>query len=135
MNSVTGEEASLASVLALVKEHACAVIGLCDVIIDPLATDIGAGNKAALITLEAIRLIRTSFGVNITYWGSNVLFSLSERSLINASFLSMAVALGVTCPIVDPPGVEIRKVVAACALLLGRDEYAMRFLQHSRSGW
>lgn len=167
VNSVTGEEASLKAVLPLVKEHECAVIGLCiddegvpndaqgrleiaqkivgraeqlgiareDVIIDPLATAIGADDKAALVTLEAIRLIHTGLGVSITYGGSNVSFGLPERSLINGSFLAMAVALGLTCPIVDPLDVDIRRTIAACDLLMGRDEYATRFLQHSRSGW
>jgi len=167
VNSVTGEEASLASVLPLVKERDCAVIGLCindegvpkdaqgrleiaqkiidraerlgiareDVIIDPLATAIGADDRAALVTLEAISLVRASLGVNITYGGSNVSFGLPDRNLINASFLAMAVALGVTCAIVDPLDVDIRKAVAACDLLMGRDEYAGRFLKRSRAGW
>ncbi len=167
VNSVTGEEASLAVVLPLVKEYGCAVIGLCmdeegipkeaqhrleiakkilavaeaygipteDVIIDPLAMTVGADHRAGLVTLEAIGLIRMNLGVNITLGGSNISFGLPDRGLINRSFLAMAMAAGLTCAIVDPLDVEVRKTIVACDLLMGRDEYAMRFLKHSRRGW
>lgn len=167
VNSVTGEDASLETVLPLVKECGCAVIGLCtdeegipkeaqrrleiakkimaaaegygippeDMIIDPLAMTVGADHTAGVVTLEAIRLIRMDLEVNITLGGSNISFGLPERSLINRSFLAMATAAGLTCAIVDPLDVEIRKTIAACDLLMGRDEYAMRFLACSRTGW
>jgi len=106
-----------------------------DVIIDPLAMTVGADHRAGVVTLEAIRLIRMNLGVNITLGGSNISFGLPERSLINRSFLAMALAGGLTCAIVDPLDVEIRKTIAACDLLMGRDEYAMRFLARSRGGW
>jgi len=165
VNSATGEEASLAAVLPLVKERGCAVIGLCmgeegipknaqrrleiaekilttaevhgipaeDVIIDPLAMTVGADHTAGVVTLEAIGLIRMNLGVNITLGGSNISFGLPERSLINRSFLAMAIAAGLTCAIVDPLDVEIRKTIVVCDLLMGRDEYAMRFLERSRA--
>ena len=106
-----------------------------DVIIDPLAMTVGADQGAGVVTLEAISLIRMKLGVNITLGGSNISFGLPERSLINRSFLAMAMASGLTCAIMDPLDVEIRKTIAACDLLLGRDEYAMRFLERSRRGW
>ena len=106
-----------------------------DVIIDPLAMTVGADHTAGVVTLEAIRLMTMNLGVNITLGGSNVSFGLPERSLINRSFLGMAIATGLTCAIVDPLDVEIRKTIAACDLLMGRDEYAMRFLERSRAGW
>lgn len=105
------------------------------VIIDPLAMTVGADHTAGVVTLEAIRLIRMNLGVNITLGGSNVSFGLPERSLINRSFLAMAMDGGLTSAIVDPGDVEIRKTIAACDLLLGRDEYAMRFLGRSRRSW
>jgi len=106
-----------------------------DVIIDPLAMTVGADHTAGVATLEAIRLIRMNLGVNITLGGSNISFGLPERSLINRSFLAMAIAAGLTCAIVDPLDVEILKTIAACDLLMGWDEYAMRFLARSRAGW
>lgn len=106
-----------------------------DVIIDPLAMTVGADHRAGVVTLEAIMLIRMNLGVNIVLGGSNISFGLPERSLINRSFLAMAMAAGLTCAIVDPLDVEIRKTIATYNLLLGRDEYAMQFLARSRGGW
>jgi len=106
-----------------------------DLIIDPLSMTVGADHKAGVVTLEAVGLIRTNLGVNITLGGSNISFGLPERRLINRSFLAMAIAAGLTCAIVDPLDLEIRKTIAACDLLMGRDEYAIRFLERSRRGW
>lgn len=106
-----------------------------DVIIDPLAMTVGADYTAGMVTLEAMRLIAMSLGVNITLGGSNISFGLPERSLINRSYLAMAIGAGLTSAIVDPLDVEIRKTIAACDLLTGKDEYAMRFLARSRTGW
>ncbi len=106
-----------------------------DVIIDPLAMTVAADYTAGVVTLEAIRLIQMNLGVNITLGGSNISFGLPERSLINRSFLAMGIAVGLTCAIVDPLDVEIRKTIAACDLLMGRDEYAMRFLERFRGCW
>jgi 5-methyltetrahydrofolate--homocysteine methyltransferase len=106
-----------------------------DVIIDPLVMAVGVEQGAGVVTLEAIRLIRMRLGVNTTLGGSNISFGLPERGLINRSFLAMAMAAGLNCAIVNPLDVEIRKTIAAGDLLLGRDEYAMRFLARSRGGW
>jgi 5-methyltetrahydrofolate--homocysteine methyltransferase len=106
-----------------------------DVIIDPLAMTVGADHTAGVVTLEAIRLIRMNLGVNITLGGSNISFGLPERSLINRSFLAMAIAAGLTSAILDPLDIEIRKTIAACDLLMGCDEFAMQFLSRSRAGW
>ena len=106
-----------------------------DVIIDPLAMTVGADHTAGVVTLKAIRLICMNLGVNITLGGSNISFGLPERNLINRSFLAMAISAGLTCAIVDPFDIEIRKTIAACDLLMGWDEYAMGFLARSRGGW
>jgi 5-methyltetrahydrofolate--homocysteine methyltransferase len=106
-----------------------------DVVLDPLAMAIGADSGAAVGAMEAIRLIVCQLGANTTLGASNISFGLPERSLINRSFLPMAMAAGLTSAILDPLDVGMRKTVAACDLLMGHDEYATSFLQHSRGGW
>jgi len=162
VNSVSGEEGSLSRVLPLVKEYGAAVIGLpmdeggipsdpikrleiaerivaraesCgiskqDVIIDCLALTVGADHRAALVSLEAVRLVAQELGVNQTLGASNVSFGLPDREVINAAFLAMAIANGVTCPILD--AAKARPTILAVDLLLGRDEYAMRYIRHYR---
>lgn len=85
--------------------------------------------------LDGMTPIAMNLGVNMTLGGSNISFGLPERSLLNRSFLGMAIAAGMACAIVDPLDIEIRRTIAACDLLMGRDEYATQFLARSRGGW
>jgi 5-methyltetrahydrofolate--homocysteine methyltransferase len=164
VNSVNGEESLLQGVLPLVKQHSAAVIGLVmdeegvpkapegrlrnaekilaravrqgispeDVIIDPLALSVGADQQAALTTLETIRLIVKELRVNMTVGGSNVSFGLPGREDVNDVFLALALAAGVTCPIADPR--IARRAILITDLLLGRDEFALRYIAYCRQG-
>lgn len=163
INSVNGEEASLNSLLPIVKDHNAAVIGLTmdddgipndaetrlaiagkileraakvgipteDVVIDPLVMAVAADSNAAVVTLRAIDLIRREFGVNINLGASNVSFGLPERYKLNEVFLAMAASAGATCVITDP--MKHTLTIRAIDLLLGRDEYATRYIGHYRA--
>jgi len=162
VNSVNGEEKNLDRVLPLVAEHGAAVIGLCmdeggisddphkrleiarkiveraeglgipreDVLIDCLALTVGADSKAALVTLEAIRLISAELGVNMTLGASNVSFGLPDREVLNWAFLAMAIREGLNAPIVN--AARVRQAILAVDVLLGRDEFAMRYIKDYR---
>ena len=162
VNSVSGEEKSLNEVLPLVKEYGTAVIGLAlddegipkeagkrveiankiieraesmgiprdDVIIDGLALSIGSDINAGLVTLETIRRVRDELGVNQNLGASNVSFGLPNRTLLNQIFLALAIANGLTCPTVNVA--KVRSAILATDLALGRDRYAMRYIQDFR---
>lgn len=104
-----------------------------DVIIDPLVLTVGADSKAARITLTATRMIAEEFGVNITMGASNVSHGLPDRPILNATFLAMAIACGLSCPITNPLIQEVREAMLAANLLLGQDEWAMNWIMHYRS--
>jgi 5-methyltetrahydrofolate--homocysteine methyltransferase len=102
-----------------------------DVVIDCLALTVGADDsQAGRITLEAIRMVREELGVNMTLGASNVSFGLPEREVVNWAFLAMAIQNGVSCPIVD--AAKVRPAILAADLLLGRDEYALRYIKAYR---
>jgi 5-methyltetrahydrofolate--homocysteine methyltransferase len=102
-----------------------------DVVIDCLALTVGADDsQAGRITLEAIRMVREELGVNMTLGASNVSFGLPEREVVNWAFLAMAIQNGVNCPIVD--AAKVRPAILAADLLLGRDEYALRYIKAYR---
>ena len=101
-----------------------------DVIIDCLALTVGAETHAGLVTLDAVRKVRTELGVNQTLGASNISFGLPERHLINHTFLAMAVSSGVTCPTVDVD--KVRAAVLSIDLLLARDRFAQRYLRNIR---
>jgi len=104
-----------------------------DIIIDPLALTVGADYQAGRVTLDAVRLIQTELGVNISLGASNVSFGLPDRKIINVAYLALAIANGLTAAITDPTVPEIQNTLLACDLLLGRDEYAMRWIKAYRN--
>ena len=162
INSVTAEESSLRQVLPLVRESGAAVVGLVmgdegipgsadervamahkiidraaavgipleDIVIDCLALTLGADTKAGMVTVETVRRIRDELGVNITLGASNVSFGLPDRKLLTSAFLSVVIFAGVTCPIVDVA--KVRPAVLATDLVVGRDDYSMRYIQAYR---
>ena len=163
VNSVNAEEKQLNSILPLIKERGAAVIGLTiddngipktpeervaaadkiiqravqlgisveDIIIDPLVMTVGSDSKAALVTLQTIELICKEFGVNINLGASNVSFGLPDRLTINQTFLAMAIQAGATCSITDP--IKLGSTIRSSDLLMGRDDFAMRFIKYFRN--
>lgn len=98
-----------------------------DVIIDCLALAVGANTEAGLVVIEAIRRIKAELGVNLTLGVSNISFGLPDRNLLNSVFLTIAIAMGVNCPIVDIA--KIRSAILATDLILNRDKYAKRYVK------
>ena len=162
VNSVNGEEASLSTVLPLVKEYNTAVIALTmdddgipsdpekrlaiaakvieraskagipieDIVVDPLVMTVGADSQAAVVTIKTIKLVKENFGVNINLGASNVSFGLPDRHTINQSFLALAMGAGATCAITHPR--KLGLTIRAIDLLLGRDDFGMRYITYWR---
>jgi len=104
-----------------------------DVIIDPIAMTVAADPTCGLITLETMRLIRDELGNNMTCGASNVSFGLPDRPAVNAAFLPLAMHAGLTCAITNPLEAQVRRAILAGDLLLGHDEYAMRWIASYRA--
>ena len=126
-------EERLAIARRIVERAADHGISQADVVIDPIAMTVAAEPQAALVTLETMRLIRDELGNNMTCGASNVSFGLPDRGILNAAFLPLAMSAGLTCAITNPLIPEIRKAVLAGDLLLGRDDYAMRWIGDYRA--
>ena len=104
-----------------------------DVLIDPLVLTVGSDCLAGRMTLEATRLIVEEFGVNIAMGASNVSHGLPDRPIINAAFMALAIACGLSCPITNPLSIPVREAVLAANLLMGHDEWAMKWIAYYRS--
>jgi 5-methyltetrahydrofolate--homocysteine methyltransferase len=160
INSVNGEEKSLQRLLPIAKEYGAAIIGLVldddgithdpekrlsiaekiieravrigireeDVIIDPMAMAVSADPMACRVTLDTIKLVHDRLGHNITLGASNISFGLPNRENINDAFMAMSIMYGLTCPIANPD--KITGLVRAADLVLARDDYAIRFIEH-----
>jgi 5-methyltetrahydrofolate--homocysteine methyltransferase len=103
-----------------------------DVLIDPLAMTVGADPTAVKTTLETISLIRDELGVNMCLGASNVSFGLPQRLVLNAAFLPMAMAAGLTSAIMSTAEVCVDSVRAA-DLLLGHDEWGTSWIAAHRA--
>jgi 5-methyltetrahydrofolate--homocysteine methyltransferase len=126
-------EERLALARRIIERAADHGIPRADVIIDPIAMTVAADPTCGLITLETMRLIRDELGSNMTCGASNVSFGLPDRATVNAAFLPLAMHAGLTCAITNPLVPEVRRAVLAGDLLLGHDEYAMRWIAGYRA--
>jgi 5-methyltetrahydrofolate--homocysteine methyltransferase len=103
-----------------------------DIVIDPLAMTVGADTEAVTTTLETIRLIRDELGVNMCLGASNVSFGLPQRHVLNAAFLPMAMAAGLTSAIMSTAAVCVDSVRAA-DLLVGHDPWGGSWIAAHRA--
>lgn len=101
-----------------------------DVWIDCLTLTVSAQQEQAMETLAALRRM-TAAGVHTVLGVSNISFGLPARLTVTATFLTAALAAGLTLPIVNPNQREIMDVVAAFRALNGDDagcrDYVARF--------
>ncbi len=164
VNSVTGEEDRLETVLPLVKRYGAAVVAIsndetgisqdpdvrfavakkiveraadhgipaCDIVVDPLVMPIGAINQAGVQVMRLLHRLRNELKVNTTCGASNVSFGLPERNGINAGFLTMAIASGMTSAITNPLHAEVVKACMAADVMMGHDPDCMRWIRKYR---
>jgi 5-methyltetrahydrofolate--homocysteine methyltransferase len=116
-------------IVAAANDHG---IATADVIIDPLAMTVGADTEAVTTTLATISLIRDELGVNMCLGASNVSFGLPQRHVLNAGFLPMAAAAGLTSAIMSTAEVCVQSVRAA-DLLLGHDAWGASWIAAHRA--
>ncbi len=126
-------EARLAVANKIVQRAADFGVPAEDVVIDCLALTVGADAQAGRVTLDAMQLVRQELGVNLSLGASNVSFGLPDRKAINAAYLALGMARGLTAAITDPTIPELRTTILASDLLLGHDGYARHWIKNYRA--
>ena len=164
VNSVTGEEDRLESVLPLVAKYNCAVVAISNdetgisedpdvrfqvakkiveraadygishenVIVDPLVMPIGAINSAGKQIMHLVSRLKNELKVNTTCGASNVSFGLPNRNGINAAFLTMAIASGMTSAITSPLHAETMQAVLGANVMMGHDPDCSNWIKSFR---
>ncbi len=164
LNSVTGEEERLESVLPLVKKYGCAVVAISndetgisedpdvrfavakkivdhakvygipssDIVVDPLVMPIGALNSAGMQVIKLVRRLQEELKVNTTCGASNVSFGLPNRNGINAAFLAMGIASGLTSAITNPLHESVMQAVLGADVMMGNDPNCVRWIKRYR---
>ena len=92
-----------------------------DIIVDGLVNTVGANKNGGMETLETIRYCKEN-GYATTCGLSNISFGLPERGYINAAFLSMAIAEGLTMAISNPNQTLLMSTALACNLLKNKPD-------------
>jgi 5-methyltetrahydrofolate--homocysteine methyltransferase len=103
-----------------------------DVIIDPLVMPIGAMRFAGRQVFRIVGRIRDELGCNTCCGASNVSFGLPARGPLNATFLTMAMAAGMTSAITNPIEPEIKTAIMAGDVMMGNDENCVEWILAQR---
>jgi 5-methyltetrahydrofolate--homocysteine methyltransferase len=104
-----------------------------DIVVDPLVMPIGAMATAGQQVLALVRRLREELGVNTTCGASNVSFGLPHRHGINAAFLPMAIASGMTSAIMNPTRLVEMEAIRAANLLMNHDPNGAQWIRHARA--
>ena len=104
-----------------------------DVVVDPLVMPIGAINQAGRQVMHLVRRLREELKVNTTCGASNLSFGLPHREGLNAAFIPMAIAAGMTSAITNPLQAELMQAVRGGDVVMGHDPECARWIQAYRS--
>ena len=107
-------------------------IAAADVIVDPLVMPIGAMGTAGQQVFALVRRLRDELKVNTTCGASNVSFGLPNRHAVTGTFLSMAIAHGMTSAIMNPLHPEVKTAVKAADVLAGHDTDCATWIRLNR---
>jgi 5-methyltetrahydrofolate--homocysteine methyltransferase len=107
-------------------------IAAADVIVDPLVMPIGAMGTAGQQVFALVRRLREELKVNTTCGASNVSFGLPNRHAVTGTFLSMAIAHGMTSAIMNPLHAEVKTAVQAADVLAGHDTDCATWIRLNR---
>jgi 5-methyltetrahydrofolate--homocysteine methyltransferase len=103
-----------------------------DIVVDPLVMPIGAMGTAGQQAFRLLRRLREELKVNTTCGASNVSFGLPNRHAVTGTFLSMAIASGMTSAIMNPLHAEVKSAVMAADVLMGTDRDCSAWIRANR---
>ena len=89
-----------------------------DIIVDGLVTTVGANSAAGVECFDTIAYCKDVKKLPTICGLSNISFGLPERGMVNATFLTMAMAKGMTMAIANPCQEQLMHVMFAADMLL-----------------
>tara|TARA_B110000263_G_scaffold244140_1_gene251770 strand:+ start:384 stop:1286 length:903 start_codon:yes stop_codon:yes gene_type:complete len=103
-----------------------------NIVVDPLVMPIGAINSAGKQIIHLVGRLKNELKVNTTCGASNVSFGLPNRNGINAAFLTMAIASGMTSAITSPLHSEVMQAVLGANVMMGNDPNCTNWIEQFR---
>lgn len=101
-----------------------------DIVIDVLTMTISSEPNGAKTTLEALKMVRDTYGVRTALGVSNISFGLPSRPVINANFYTMAMQNGLTAGIIDPSSEDMMRSYHSYCALMNYDTNCENYIAH-----
>lgn len=100
-----------------------------DIVIDVLCMAVSADSSSAMVTLEALELVKRELGVKTSLGVSNISFGLPERENVNSTFYTMALQRGLDCAIINPKSKAMMTSYYSFRALTGKDENCAEYIE------
>ena len=102
------------------------------IVVDPLVMPVGAVNSAGRQVMDLVKRLRTELRVNTTCGASNLSFGLPNRTGLNAAFIGMAIASGMTSAITNPLQSDLMQAVRGADVVMGHDPECVEWISANR---
>lgn len=104
-----------------------------NIIIDTLTLTVSAQQEESRETLKALTLVRKELGVKTVLGVSNISFGLPNRSLVNTTFLALALQSGLNACIINPLSNAMINTISAYNILYGIDKGCTEYISLQNS--
>ena len=102
------------------------------IVVDPLVMPVGAVNSAGRQVMDLVKRLRSELQVNTTCGASNLSFGLPNRTGLNAAFIGMAIASGMTSAITNPLHADLMQAIRGANVVMGHDPECMAWISANR---
>jgi len=102
------------------------------IVVDPLVMPVGAVNSAGRQVMDFVKRLRSELQVNTTCGASNLSFGLPNRIGLNAAFIGMAIASGMTSAITNPLQADLMQAIRGANVVMGHDPECMAWISANR---
>lgn len=92
-----------------------------DIIVDSLVLTVSAQQKEVMETVRTLAMVKERLGLKTSLGVSNVSFGLPNRPLINKTFLTMAMTMGLDVAIINPMSKDMMEAIDAYRVLANLD--------------
>lgn len=99
---------------------------------DPIVQPISVGTINGKVCLDTLKLLKQN-GFRTVMGLSNISYGLPKRRLINSTFFSMCLCIGLDAVIMDPLDKRMNSTLKASNALIGQDDYCCSYLEAYRA--
>ena len=100
-----------------------------DIVIDVLTLTISSDPESAKITLDALKMVKETYGVCTVLGVSNISFGLPNRPIVNSNFYTMAMQNGLSAGIINPSSEKMMQAYYSYCALLGYDTNCQTYIE------